>query len=57
MGAKIKAFEIFQTPLSSHYPLPLMTAITDDYVPFYYFDVFSYEQGLTDQKQQRINNG
>ena len=24
MGAKIQAFDIFQTPLSSHYPLPLM---------------------------------
>jgi hypothetical protein len=23
MGAKILAFDIFQTPLSSHYPLPL----------------------------------
>ncbi len=22
MGAKIQAFDIFQTPLSSHYPLP-----------------------------------
>ncbi len=25
MGAKIQAFDIFQTPLSSHYTLPLMT--------------------------------
>ncbi len=25
MGAKIQAFDIFQTPLSSHYPLPLST--------------------------------
>jgi hypothetical protein len=25
MGAKIQAFDIFQTPLSSHYPLPLRT--------------------------------
>ncbi len=25
MGAKIQAFDIFQTPLSSHYPLPLTT--------------------------------
>ncbi len=25
MGAKIQAFDIFQTPLSSHYPLPLIT--------------------------------
>ena len=24
MGAKVQAFDIFQTPLSSHYPLPLM---------------------------------
>ncbi len=24
MGAKIQAFDIFQTPLSSHYPLPLI---------------------------------
>ncbi len=24
MGAKIQAFDIFQAPLSSHYPLPLM---------------------------------
>jgi hypothetical protein len=23
MGAKTQAFDIFQTPLSSHYPLPL----------------------------------
>ncbi len=23
IGAKIQAFSIFQTPLSSHYPLPL----------------------------------
>ncbi len=23
MGAKIQAFDIFQTPHSSHYPLPL----------------------------------
>jgi hypothetical protein len=23
MGAKIQAFDIFQTPFSSHYPLPL----------------------------------
>jgi hypothetical protein len=23
MGAKIQAFDIFQTPLSSHYPQPL----------------------------------
>ncbi len=23
MGAKIQAIDIFQTPLSSHYPLPL----------------------------------
>jgi len=23
MGAEIQAFDIFQTPLSSHYPLPL----------------------------------
>jgi hypothetical protein len=26
MGAKIQAFDIFQTPLSSHYPLPLRTS-------------------------------
>ncbi len=25
MGAKNQAFDIFQTPLSSHYPLPLIT--------------------------------
>jgi hypothetical protein len=25
MGAKIQAFDIFQTPLSSHYPLHLKT--------------------------------
>ncbi len=24
MGDKTEAFDIFQTPLSSHYPLPLM---------------------------------
>jgi hypothetical protein len=24
MGVKIQAFDIFQTPLSSHYPLPLI---------------------------------
>jgi hypothetical protein len=24
MGAEIQAFDIFQTPLSSHYPLPLI---------------------------------
>jgi hypothetical protein len=24
MGAKIQAFDIFLTPLSSHYPLPLI---------------------------------
>ncbi len=29
MGAEIQAFDIFQTPLSSHYPLPL-TALKDD---------------------------
>ncbi len=27
MGAKIQAFDIFQTPLSSHYPLPLKIQI------------------------------
>jgi hypothetical protein len=27
MGAKIQAFDIFQTPLSSHYPLPLKKEI------------------------------
>ncbi len=27
MGAKIQAFDIFQTPLSSHYPLPLTSDI------------------------------
>jgi hypothetical protein len=36
MGAKTQAFDIFQTPLSSHYPLPLNVN-----VPFLYhnFDV------------------
>ncbi len=28
MGAKIQAFDIFQTPLSSHYPLPLSLKIS-----------------------------
>ncbi len=28
MGAKIQAFDIFQTPLSSHYPLPLIKSST-----------------------------
>ncbi len=27
MGAKIQAFDIFQTPLSSHYPLHLSFAV------------------------------
>jgi hypothetical protein len=27
MGAKIQAFDIFQTPLSSHYPLPLRKVV------------------------------
>ncbi len=27
MGVKIQAFDIFQTPLSSHYPLPLSTTL------------------------------
>jgi hypothetical protein len=33
MGAKIQAFDIFQTPLSSHYPLPLLgSCIFADFV-------------------------
>jgi hypothetical protein len=28
MGAKIQVFDIFQTPLSSHYPLPLNKKVT-----------------------------
>jgi hypothetical protein len=28
MGAKIQAFDIFQTPLSSHYPLPLSAILS-----------------------------
>jgi hypothetical protein len=28
MGAKIQAFDIFQTPLSSHYPLPLTSTLS-----------------------------
>ncbi len=28
MGAKIQAFDIFQTPLSSHYPLPLSNLLS-----------------------------
>ena len=31
MGAKIQAFDIFQTPLSSHYPLPL-NAVLKEYI-------------------------
>ncbi len=31
MGAKIQAFDIFQTPLNSHYPLPLSQKISDIY--------------------------
>ncbi len=27
MGANVQAFDIFQTPLSSHYPLPLIVKI------------------------------
>ncbi len=29
MGAKIQAFDIFRTPLSSHYPLPLIGPLGD----------------------------
>jgi hypothetical protein len=29
MGAKIQAFDIFQTPLSSHYPLPLSQLVSN----------------------------
>jgi hypothetical protein len=28
MGTKTQAFDIFQTPLSSHYPLPLSEKVT-----------------------------
>jgi len=31
MGAKIQAFDIFHTTLSSHYPLPLMSIFVCDY--------------------------
>jgi hypothetical protein len=30
MGAKTQAFDIFQTPLSSHYPLPLRDRAQSD---------------------------
>ncbi len=30
MGAKIQAFDIFQTPLGSHYPLPLNAPIVSE---------------------------
>jgi aminopeptidase N len=39
MGAKIQAFDIFQTPLSSHYPLPLR----DIYVLFLDFSAGAME--------------
>ncbi len=29
MEAKIQAFDIFQTPLNSHYPLPLILVLAD----------------------------
>jgi hypothetical protein len=35
MGAKIQAFDIFQTPLSSHYPLPLIWRNCTAVIKFY----------------------
>jgi hypothetical protein len=34
MGAKIQAFDIFQTPLSSHYPLPLKVHKNENFFGF-----------------------
>jgi hypothetical protein len=46
MGAKIQAFDIFQTPLSSHYPLPLRDEIVDKIIKNSYkkrkFKLFLY---------------
>jgi hypothetical protein len=33
MGAKIQEFDIFQTPLSSHYPLPISQKIPQTVCP------------------------
>jgi hypothetical protein len=37
MGAKIQAFDIFQTPLSSHYPLPLRKVIQKEILLWYLY--------------------
>jgi hypothetical protein len=39
MGAKIQAFDIFQTPLSSHYPLPLSSLLINK-VSLYLFHTY-----------------
>jgi hypothetical protein len=43
MGAKTQAFDIFQTPLSSHYPLPLSQLID-----------FTSDQGILRQLKSNI---
>jgi hypothetical protein len=44
MGAKIQAFEIFQTPFSSHYPLPLMLDFDVQYF-LEFVEIFDGKEG------------
>jgi hypothetical protein len=46
MGAKIQAFDIFQTPLSSHYPLPLNEKVPCD-PDMEYLRVFTVKEAHT----------
>ncbi len=44
MGAKIQAFDIFETPLSSHYPLPLNL-----YIPLVMVSIEGRKRKLADK--------
>jgi hypothetical protein len=47
-GAKIQAFDIFQTPLSSHYPLPLnANCIAKNRIPFGFSNMGGKSKHLT----------
>jgi hypothetical protein len=57
MGAKIQAFDIFQTPLSSHYPLPLKYDLLISWMYFWNFYSQVFKTGQQSANQARTRKG
>jgi hypothetical protein len=55
IGAKIQAFDIFQTPLSSHYPLPLTQKFFKLAIPGFPYNLLSVSCSDTGFKKKKKN--